>query len=57
MELETLISHMKSTHQTAGINMLEHGRMVHHRFNDLYGLLAGRQPGLQMEWKLPSWFT
>lgn len=51
---EMIIEDMKSCKQTEGVNVLEHGVMVHKYYEDLISHLTTKSD-LLLLWKLPEW--
>jgi hypothetical protein len=51
---EQLIKDMKACEQTKGMNVLEHGSMVHYYYTDLMDHLTNADE-LEYVWKIPSW--
>jgi hypothetical protein len=45
---------MEACEQTSGLNMLQHGKMVHEFYLDLKGHIT-RGESLKNPWKLPAW--
>ncbi len=47
---------MTECYQTAGINMLQHGQMVHDYYCDLYDHIHNDLP-LRHSWRMPDWIN
>lgn len=55
--LQQLHEKMQNTEQCKGLNVLEHGIMVHLYYRELKSYLFEQNYTLKYEWKFPDWIT